>query len=57
MDLFADLKPEDIQTNTLLKKLVETYIPYVEVDEVDDLNKVTDLVLGGPASMVVRRNR
>ncbi|MFU0791470.1 spore germination protein [Virgibacillus proomii] len=52
MDLFADLKPEDIQTNTL-KKLVETYIPYVEVDEVDDLNKVTDLVLGGPAALVV----
>ncbi|WP_077299468.1 spore germination protein [Virgibacillus pantothenticus] len=52
MQLFAELDTEDLQPNAL-KKLLERYIPYIEVDEADDLNEVSDLILGGPAALVV----
>ncbi|WP_299632671.1 spore germination protein [Virgibacillus salarius] len=52
MKLFAKLSPEDLQPDTLTK-LIKTYIPYVEVDEVLDLNEAADLVLGGPAALIV----
>lgn len=36
-----------------LEKLLKTYIPYVEVESVDDLEKVVDTVLAGPTALVI----
>ncbi|WP_418794554.1 spore germination protein, partial [Paenibacillus phytohabitans] len=36
-----------------LEKLLKTYIPYVEVESVDDLDKVVDMVLAGPTALVI----
>jgi stage V sporulation protein AF len=52
MKMLSGLTKEQIETNTL-EKLVKTYIPYVEVETTDDLNKVVDTVLGGPTALVV----
>lgn len=52
MKFFARVKKEDIEENTL-QKLLRTYIPYVEIDTEDDLNKVVDGVLSGPTALVV----
>ncbi|GAB3051118.1 spore germination protein [Virgibacillus ainsalahensis] len=52
MKLLAKLEPEDLDPDPLTK-LLKTYIPYVEIDQVDDLNEASDLVLGGPAALVV----
>jgi stage V sporulation protein AF len=52
MKVLADLTKEQIETNTL-EKLLKTYIPYVEVETSDDLNKVVDTVLAGPTALVV----
>jgi stage V sporulation protein AF len=52
MKMLADLKAEQIEENTL-EKLLKTYIPYVEVESTDDLNKVVDMVLAGPTALVV----
>ncbi|WP_163970003.1 spore germination protein [Oceanobacillus halotolerans] len=52
MKLLAKLKPEQLDPDPL-EKLIKTYIPYVEIDQVDDLNEATDLVLGGPTALVV----
>lgn len=37
----------------LLKKLIKSKIPYVEIETEKDLNKVVDQVLAGPAALVV----
>lgn len=37
----------------VLEKLVKTNLPYVEIDVVDDLDKVVDSVLAGPTALVV----
>ncbi|GAA0443344.1 spore germination protein [Lentibacillus halophilus] len=52
MKLLADLEPEQLEPDPL-EKLFKTYIPYIEVDHVKDLNQASDLVLGGPAALVV----
>ncbi|MBM7691726.1 stage V sporulation protein AF [Peribacillus deserti] len=52
MRTLGSLKKEQIEADTL-KKLVKTYIPYVEVETADDLNKVVDTVLSGPTALVV----
>ncbi len=52
MKLLAKLEPEQLEPDPL-EKLFKTYIPYIEVGHEKDLNKVTDLVLGGPAALVV----
>jgi len=52
MKFLAKLKPEDLEADTLTK-LLKTYIPYVELDQVDDLNQAADLVLAGPTALVV----
>jgi stage V sporulation protein AF len=52
MRLLADLDEEQLDGDTL-QKLMKTYIPYVEVEEADDLNKVADMVLAGPTALVV----
>lgn len=52
MQLLAKLEPGALDGETL-KKLVKTYIPYVEVETVDDLDKVADMVLAGPTALAV----
>lgn len=52
MKFLAKLKPEELQPD-VLSKLVKTYIPYVEVETTDDLDKVVDMVLAGPTALVV----
>ncbi|GGJ47686.1 spore germination protein [Virgibacillus salexigens] len=52
MKLFAKLQQSDFQPD-VLSKLMKTYIPYIEVEEVADLNNASDLVLGGPAALIV----
>lgn len=52
MKFFAKIKKEEIARDTL-EKLLKTYIPYVEIDTEDDLNKVVDVVLSGPTALVV----
>src|SRR5699024_9689500 len=52
MRILAKLEPEQLEPDPL-EKLFKTYIPYIEIDHVKDLNKASDLVLGGPAALVV----
>lgn len=52
MKFLANVKKEDLEKDTL-NKLLKTYIPYVEVDTIDDLNKVVDTVLSGPTALIV----
>lgn len=52
MKFLANVKKEDLEKD-VLKKLLKTYIPYVEVDTIDDLNKVVDTVLSGPTALIV----
>nr|WP_139192797.1 spore germination protein [Anaerobacillus arseniciselenatis] len=46
------LKYEDL-SGDLLKKLIKSRIPYVEIETEKDLSKVVDQVLAGPAALVV----
>ncbi|MBP3951239.1 spore germination protein [Bacillus suaedae] len=46
------MKAEDLDEKPL-EKLIKHHIPYVEIEAVDDLDKVVDLVLSGPAALVV----
>ncbi|PAV29065.1 spore germination protein [Virgibacillus profundi] len=52
MKFLAKIEPEDLEPDPLTK-LLKTYIPYIEIDQVDDLNEASDLVLGGPAALIV----
>jgi stage V sporulation protein AF len=52
MKFLAKLSPEDLEPDAL-HKLLKTYIPYVEVESTDDLDKVVDMVLAGPTALVV----
>lgn len=52
MKFLAKVKKEDLEKD-LLKKLLRTYIPYIEINTTDDLNKVIDGVLSGPTALVV----
>ncbi|OZU89968.1 spore germination protein [Virgibacillus indicus] len=52
MKFLAKIEPEDLEPDPL-SKLLKTYIPYIEIDQEDDLNKASDLVLGGPAVLLV----
>ncbi|WP_077357986.1 spore germination protein [Virgibacillus halodenitrificans] len=52
MKFLAKLEPEHLDPDPLTR-LMKTYIPYVEIEKEDDLNKVTDFVLAGPAALVV----
>jgi stage V sporulation protein AF len=52
MKLLAKLEEGALDADTL-KKLVKTYIPYVEVETTDDLDKVVDMVLAGPTALAV----
>ena len=52
MEFLAGISPEQLKEDTL-EKLLKTYIPYIEIEQVDDLNQVIDLVLAGPTALVV----
>lgn len=52
MQLLAKLEPGALEPDTL-KKMVKTYIPYVEVETTDDLDKVADMVLAGPTALAI----
>lgn len=52
MKFFAKLEPKDLEPNPF-KKLLKTYVPYIELGHNMDLNKTIDLVLGGPTALVV----
>ncbi|MBM4762289.1 spore germination protein [Bacillus sp. B15-48] len=52
MKFLAKLEPAALEPDTL-KKLVRTYIPYVEVEMTDDLDDVTEKVLSGPTALLV----
>ncbi|UFT97778.1 spore germination protein [Radiobacillus kanasensis] len=52
MKFLAKLEEKDLQPDPL-QKLLKTYIPYVELDQVDDLNQAADSVLAGPTALVV----
>ncbi|MRG86589.1 spore germination protein [Salinibacillus xinjiangensis] len=52
MKLLAKLEPEQLEPDPF-EKLLKKYIPYVEIDFVDDLNKAGDLVLSGPTALFV----
>lgn len=43
----------DLLSGDLLKKLIKSKIPYVEIETEKDLDKVIDQVLAGPAALVV----
>jgi stage V sporulation protein AF len=51
MKLLSSLDKEQLEGDTLAK-LVKTYIPYVEVETLDDLDKVVDAVLSGPTALL-----
>src|SRR3954463_7400908 len=52
MKFLAKVKKEELEKD-VLKKLLKTYIPYVEINTEDDLNKVVDTVLSGPTALVI----
>lgn len=52
MKFLAKLAPEALEPDTL-EKLLKTYLPYVELEKQDDLDKVVDTVLAGPTALVV----
>lgn len=52
MKVLLELKEEDLLPDPL-EKLLKTYIPYVEVEATDDLDKIADAVLAGPTALIV----
>lgn len=52
MKFLATLEPHDLEPDPLVK-LMKKYIPYIELDMIDDLNQACDLVLAGPTVLVV----
>ncbi|OCA88367.1 spore gernimation protein GerA [Bacillus sp. FJAT-27225] len=48
----ANLKQNELQSSTI-KKMMQSYIPYVELDSTDDLDKAVDMVLAGPTALVI----
>ncbi|WP_317633813.1 spore germination protein [Perspicuibacillus lycopersici] len=52
MKFLANLKREELDLQPL-EKLLRRYLPYVELEATDDLNKVADMVLAGPTALVI----
>ncbi|MEH7236021.1 spore germination protein [Bacillus sp. JJ1562] len=50
---FLANQDESIFKTDGLEKLLKTYIPYVEVESTDDLDKVVDMVLAGQTGLVI----
>jgi stage V sporulation protein AF len=52
MKFLAGLDASQLEEQPL-EKLLKTYIPYVEIEKTDDLDKVVNSVLAGPTALVV----
>ncbi|WP_419095347.1 spore germination protein [Aeribacillus kexueae] len=52
MEFLAKLSRDTLEEDTL-EKLLKRYIPYVEIDKTNDLEKVIDYVLAGPTVLFV----
>lgn len=52
MKFLSDMEPEELEEHPL-DKLLQKYIPYVELGKTDDLEQVVDQVLSGPTALVV----
>lgn len=52
MKFLAKLGKEELQSHTF-DKLLKTYLPYVELETTDDLDKIVDGVLAGPTVLLV----
>lgn len=52
MKFLSKVQKEELEKD-VLKKLLKTYIPYIEITTEDDLNKVVDTVLSGPTALVI----
>ncbi|KGX88875.1 stage V sporulation protein AF [Pontibacillus litoralis JSM 072002] len=52
MKFLSELQPEQLEPRPF-EQLLKTYLPYVELDYVDDLNEATDIVLSGPTALFV----
>ena len=52
MKFLAKVKKEELRKD-VLQQLLRTYIPYIEISTVDDLNNVVDNILSGPTALVV----
>ncbi|MFC4022792.1 spore germination protein [Oceanobacillus longus] len=52
MKFLSKLEPDDLKPDPLAK-LLKTYIPYMEIDQQDNLNQATDAVLAGTTALVV----
>jgi stage V sporulation protein AF len=52
MKFLAELEEEDLEPDPL-ENLLKTYLPYIEIDQSDDLEEAGDLVLSGQAALIV----
>src|SRR5690606_4832941 len=52
MAFLAKLEPADVEPD-VLEKLLKSYIPYIELDQIDDLNQAADVVLAGPTILLM----
>ncbi|WP_428911429.1 spore germination protein [Niallia sp. Krafla_26] len=52
MKFLAKVKKEELEKNTL-KKLLRTYIPYIEISTTDDLTEIVSGVLSGPTALII----
>ena len=52
MKFLAKVKKEELEKD-VLKKLLRTYIPYIEISTTDDLSEVVSGVLSGPTALIV----
>ncbi|WP_226036901.1 spore germination protein [Aquibacillus saliphilus] len=52
MKFLAKIEPGELEPDPL-EKMLKTYLPYVELDKVDDLDVATDTVLAGPTALVI----
>lgn len=52
MRFLAELRKDQLEPDVLIN-LLQTYIPYVELDTVDDLVTAGDTILAGPTALVV----
>ncbi|WP_059172046.1 spore germination protein [Bacillus sp. FJAT-27445] len=52
LKFMANLKEDQLQSATI-KQLMKSYLPYIELESTDDLDKAADTVLAGPTALVV----
>ncbi|RDU37658.1 spore germination protein [Neobacillus piezotolerans] len=52
LKFMANLKEDQLQDATI-QQLMKSYLPYIELDSTDDLDKAVDMVLAGPTALVV----